>query len=830
MAGIPSHNRVGWLPAQVPGHVHLDLVRAGVIADPFIRMNERGVQWVDDTDWVYETSFSTEEPPAGGLRFLKFHGLDTVARIELNGELLGESENMLVPHEFEVTSLLRNGDEGEGLNTLRVKFQSAKQLGFARQREWNAGSDPVPYHWDTWAPRSMVRKAQYMYGWDWGPVLISCGIWQPVELIVVPTARLLDWKYTCIVEGNKATVGIEVEVERAPGIAQAPLSLRLSLADEPSSVALATVPDGCGRHTVAGRLIIENPELWQPNGLLALGEQPRLYPLEMAVVAGEQLVDSRSERIGLRTVELLHETDADGDGEGFQFRINGQGIFAKGANWIPNDSFPSLSLTENKSALRERVTQARDAGFNMLRVWGGGLYESEEFYDLCDELGILVWQDFGYGCAYYPDTGEYAKRSRQEAIAAVRRIRNHASLALWCGNNENDVMFRMNWHDAAPQRFVGEHLYHEILPAVVAAEDPATPYWPSSPYGGEHPGSEDTGDCHNWDVWHGRGDWVHYVESQARFCSEFGFAASCGMAAWNSVLSSKDREPRSAAVRWHDKTRKGYDTYLDYVSLHFPSPQTLEELVYYSQCNQAEALRCGVEHYRRLMGRCWGTLYWQFNDCWPVQSWSVIDSLGEPKAAYYASKRFYAPVLVSLLREGNTIAAHIVSDLRESIQGQLTLSVELFDGTMLECKRLPVTAAANEAAKVAEIDIRSVAGCERRAFVYATFVPEGSAHAIVAAENLLLLAEPKHLELSGTPPEIHVQAYDDERLSVEVSAREFAAYVWLRRSDQKILHVGDNFFHLRAGATHRVLVANPERLTAEQMAALVVCRTLESDT
>ncbi len=291
----------------------------------------------------------------------------------------------------------------------------------------------------------------------------------------------------------------------------------------------------------------------------------------------------------------------------------------------------------------------------MLRIWGGGLYETEEFYDLCDELGILVWQDFGFACSMYPDDKEwFVEQVRAEATAAVRRIRNHPCLALWCGGNENLELFQGRW-DGKTQatKFFGDKLIHETLPAVLEAEDPKTPYWPNSPYGGDNATSEDYGDSHYWNVWHSKlpgsnGDWPNYLLSTSRFSSEFGFAAPCGYASWDKAASPDDRWPRSPVARWHDKTRKGYETYLNFIAMHYPAPQTFDDLIYYGQANQADALKCGIEHWRRLKGRCWGTLFWQFNDCWPVQSWSVIDSEGDPKAAYYASKRFYAPVLLSL--------------------------------------------------------------------------------------------------------------------------------------------------------------------------------------
>ena len=858
-AGTPPHNHLPWLPAQVPGSVHLDLMRAGVIPDPFVRMHERDVAWVDESDWVYETTFAVDNPPPA-CAFLHFHGLDTLAEITLNGEVLGQTEDMFIPHEFPVGGKLSAGE-----NTLRVTFRSALRVGRERQAAWNeAGNDTLPYHWDNWAERAFVRKAQYQYGWDWGPVLRGCGLWQPVELITAPIARILDWKHDVKFEADgTATVTVTAEVERAPGQEETPLTFTVNLphirreefaledygegcigshtTEEIDAVAAeVSLPTGSGKVLVSASATVDDPVLWQPNGQLSDPEAgPALYQIYCSLQAAEAqeeedgFVDVKSGLIGLRTIELVREPDADGKGESFKFRVNGNDVFAKGANWIPESTFPGLLEAQpgemsfpSDTRVSNRIKQARDAGFNMLRIWGGGFYESEHFYDLCDAYGILVWQDFPYGCSYYPDTGEYADLARTEATAAVKRIRHHASLALWCGNNENHTMFEGNWTGTRPPRLLGEHLYHEILPAVVAAEDPQTPYWPGSPFGGPagDANSADFGDCHNWDVWHGRGDWVHYGENDSRFCSEFGFAASCGLAAWDECLAPGDRWPHSPAVRWHDKTRKGYETYLGYIALHFPESQSLEDLVYYSQINQAEALKFGVEHYRRRKGRCWGTLFWQLNDCWPVQSWAVIDSTGEPKAAYFACKKFYALLLLSLVRDGETVQAHLVSDLLTPLSGMLTLTVATLDGETLSEETADAGVAANAAAQAATFSLASAAGREREVSVHARFMSDDGAQ---AAENVLLLCEPKDLQRAD--PSLTLTVTEDGHLLIlTISAKRFAPYVWLRRTDNAPLAgLEDNFFHLRPGETRTLSVAKTADLqTADDLRGRLAVRTL----
>ena len=808
--GMPVHNTLPWLPAQVPGSVHLDLIRAGVIPDPLTRLHERDVSWVDDSEWVYETAWTVDDPPASA--FLRFHGLDTLAEIVLNGAPLGTAEDMYIAHEFPVGGKLAQGE-----NHLQITFRSAKRVGIERQAAWDAGgNDTLPYHWDNWNERAFVRKAQYQYGWDWGPVVRGCGIWQPVELVTVPVARLGDWQHSVeFTNDGKALVTVTAEVERMPGSENAPLTLTLSLAGaEPLAL---PVPTGTGTVTVAGTLSLTKTPRWQPNGL----GDAALSGLTRTLSAAGDEIDAANTRIGLRTIELIREPDADALGEGFKFRVNGSDVFIKGANWIPEHSIPAMITP---ARLRERITQARDAGFNMLRVWGGGFYESETFYDLCDEMGLLVWQDFPYACSYYPDTDQYADLARTEATAAVKRLRHHASLALWCGNNENLTMYEGNWTKTRPPRFLGDHLYQEILPEVVAAENPQTPYWPGSPYGGPDANSPDFGDCHNWDVWHGRGDWVHYVENDSRFCSEFGFAASCGLGAWDACLGPADKHPHSAAVRWHDKTRKGYDTYLGLIGIHFPESLSLEDLVYYSQCNQAEALKCGVEHYRRRKGRNWGTLFWQFNDCWPVQSWAVIDSMGEPRAAYFACKKFYAPILLSLVRDGDTATAHLVSDLLAPLPGRVTFTLATLDGETLSEETAEVSVAANSAAEVASFSLAASAGWERDVYVHAQFTAESGG---TKAENFLLLAEPKELRTADPALSLTVTETNDGFV-LTLTARKFAPYLWLRRSDNGPLpNLSDNFFHLRPGETKTLTLSKTAELQmADDVRGLLLLRSL----
>ena len=634
-----------WLPAQVPGSVHLDLITNGIIADPFERMNEMGVQWVDGKDWSYRTQFDYEPDKSLPKQVLRFEGLDTICTILLNGEVIGSSDNMFVPLELDVTGKLE-----VGINDLRIDFKSAVNEGLKLREayfEANSLKDPI----ERFEERTFVRKAQYMYGWDWGPRLVSAGVWQPVSLIQYASRITEVYVRQEHHEDGSVALHIQSEIE--------------------GSGELTHTLEPFGTLTGDGTLVIPNAPKWSP-------ENPVLFHLVSQLGSDDALVQN----IGFSHVRLLQEKDQ--FGESFEFEVNGRKVWIRGANWIPDHSFPAAVSTER---YRDRLTKAKDMGFNMLRVWAGGLYETEAFYDLCDELGILVWQDFPFGCAYYPDDEPWQAIIRNEAMVNIKRIRNRVSLALWCGNNENHEMFFNKWGDPAaqPPRYFGVNHYEDVLPKVVAEFDPGRSYIVSSPIGSppaddtdneklRGPNSNGYGDQHNWDAWHGRGDWRYYSDSEGRFSSEYGFASSCNTELWEKTLGEGDWDHGSPAVRWHDKTGKGYETFQGFVKLHYPESDSLEDWVYYSQLNQRDALRFGVEHYRRSEF-CKGSLIWQLNDCWPVQSWAILDGDGNYKALAYELRRLYADATSSLFRKNDEFTLWAINDGAETVSGVAQISV-----------------------------------------------------------------------------------------------------------------------------------------------------------
>lgn len=728
-----GYSRMEWLPATVPGHVHHDLVRAGVIADPFTAMAELGCQWVDETDWVYELPFEFAPTPHLTRRVLRFEGLDTVCKVFLDGLPVADHDNMFVPLEVDVSAQL-----SPGRHVLRVEFASACRTGRARRDAYFAAEqlDASTIRFDE---RAFVRKAQYMFGWDWGPRLVSAGIWRPVRLLEFE-ARLLD---VHVEQLHSAAGGVE---------------LRMTSQVDGSGRVLHFV-DAHGSVGDGVPLRIPEPRRWWPAGC---GEQalytvtsvllpPASEPPATVEHARALALDVRTQRVGLRTVELRQQPDA--EGRSFQFVVNGRPIWAMGANWIPDHSFPSAVTPER---LKEQLRRALDMNMNMLRVWGGGLYETDEFYDLCDELGLMVWQDFPFACSYYPDDTDAQAAVAREAEVNVVRLRNHASLALWCGNNENLMMHQEGWEAPGrhPPRLYGERIYDSTLPELLQRLDAGRPYIHTSPTGGARANDDHTGDQHYWDVWHGRGDWTHYADSRARFSSEFGFASAPSPRTWTRIgEGALDWSPRHPHARWHDKTLKGHDTFLGYVELHYPAAHSVEEWSYFSQLNQRDALRFGIEHYRRSHA-CSGTLVWQLNDCWPAQSWAVLDFDGELKAAAFELRRLFAPALASLIVEGDVgRVICLLDNAFEAFDGELRFeATSLLDGRVLERVERRVRLQPGERATCVECDVGRF---PRETTLLSVEFAGATTHRLLTEPKLAQLAPPD-VTLTRRGQELHV--------------------------------------------------------------------------
>ncbi|MFG2008372.1 glycoside hydrolase family 2 protein [Micromonospora sp. NPDC048868] len=616
------------VPATVPGCVHTDLLAAGLIPDPYLDDNEKQLAWIGRTDWVYETTFTHR--PGGDERVdLVCAGLDTVATLTLNGTEVGRAENMHRGHRFDVRSRLVAGS-----NTLVVRFDSA--YGYAEAQRDRLGDRPNAYP----EPFPFIRKMACNFGWDWGPTLVTAGIWQEIGLHAWSTARLAVVRPLVTVEAGHGRVELHVEVERA---GDAPLTVRATVA---GAAAEATIP--AGERTAVLTLTVRDPALWWPRGY---GDQP-LHPLDVTLHdADDHPLDTWSRRIGFRSVRL--DTTPDAHGTPFALHVNDTPVFVRGVNWIPDDAFPTR-ITRDR--LAHRFRQAADANVNLLRVWGGGRYESDDFYDLADELGLLVQQDFLFACAAYPEEEPLRAEVAAEATEQVLRLAPHPSLVLWTGNNENIWGWHdWDWQEPLAGRTWGRGYYLELLPRIVAELDPTRPYWPGSPWSGReeiHPNDPAHGTTHIWDVWN-TDDYTKYREYVPRFVAEFGYQAPPAYATLRRALSDEPLAPDSPGMAHHQKAIDGDAKLRRGLDAHLPAPADFDDWHWLTQLNQARAIQLAVEHFRSHRDVCAGTIVWQLNDCWPVTSWSAVDGDGRRKPLWYALRRAYADRLLTVQpREG----------------------------------------------------------------------------------------------------------------------------------------------------------------------------------
>jgi len=784
-----------WLPAQVPGSVHTDLLTLGRIPDPFVADNELRVQWVAERDWEYRLLFQADPRLLAEEHvYLVCDGLDTLADVTLNGQPVDHAENAFRQYRWDVTALL-----AEGENALHIAFPSPVAAIRARLEEQPLRS---PSHSIPGGP--YLRKAPCQFGWDWGPKLPPIGIWKDVRLEGYTAARLDDvhlrQQHADGAGHGAFIVSADVAIERWQD-SDLTVSLRLVAPDgtvQETAIALA----GGATAGVLG-IEVDDPHLWWPNGY---GDQP-LYKVEIALRRDEETCDRRAFQLGLRTLELRQEPDE--FGTSFTFVVNGVPIFAKGANWIPADAFPTHLGDEH---LEHLVRSAAEAHMNMLRVWGGGFYEEERFYDLCDRYGILVWQDFIFSCSTYPTDEAFFENVRVELVENVRRLRHRASLALWCGNNEMEWGWvSWGWNDLEEsQRLEAayDRLFHHLLPELCAAEAPDTPYWPSSPSSGtpfQDPNGTEAGDTHNWEVWHGNKPFAAYRAHDSRFVSEFGFQSLPPLDTIRTYADEADWNMTSYIMEHHQRNTAGNGKIVAYMTDHFRLPKDFDSLVYVTQVLQAECVRTGVEYWRRNRHRTSGTLYWQLNDCWPVASWSSLDYFGRWKALHYVARRFYAPVLLSAEEEGATVSLHVTNDLTSEWRGTVRWSLETLAGEVLAAGEKSITVPALSAEQACTLDFSDQIDVHNRCqvvLVYELWQDDGCTHPQRTSLGVVPFAPSKHLAL--TDPELHYTiAERDTGFEIEVTAQKLARFVWLELEGADPIF-GDNFFDLPAGRTMKV--------------------------
>lgn len=797
-------NSDGWMPATVPGGVHTDLLALGKIPDPFVADNEKQVQWIAQTDWEYKTSFKTSGDVLREARqFLVCDGLDTLAEVSLNGKLLGKANNLYRQWKWEVTGSLKKQ------NDLTVIFRSPVTYITERQKVkplWGGGDIPGGPH---------LRKAPCHFGWDWGPKLPPIGIWKDIRIEGYTSAKFEDVHVRQEHEDGKVTVSVSAEVKAWDNKAETMTMTLISPLATKQTITVKTAAQA------EASIVVKDPLLWWPNGY---GAQ-NLYQLQVVLWSDISELDVRTYQIGLRTIQLKQEPDE--WGESFTFIVNGVPVFAKGSDWIPADSFPARITNAHLEYLLKSATEAH---MNMLRVWGGGLYESESFYSLCDRLGILVWQDFTFACGVYPEDEEFAENVRIEAIENVRRLRHRASLALWCGNNEMERDWAGPWNE--PENPINQRLkmgydrmYHHLLPAIVASEDPDTVYWPSSPSSGipfTDPDGMQRGDMHYWDVWHGRKPFTAYRTQFPRFMSEFGFQALPPYRTIQTYAAPEDQNMTSYIMEHHQRSGSGNGLMIAQMTDTFRMPKDFESLVYLSMLLQAEGIRYGVEHWRRNMHRVSGTLIWQLNDCWPVASWASLDYYGRWKALHYAAKRFYAPVLLSVEDDGTRMSIHVTNDLTRKWEGLVRWRLEDVSGNVAQSGEHRVAAKPLADTAIASFDFADkVSDTNKRDLVFVAELYQGDEK---IATSVSTFAPIKHLALKQ--PELKVEIdLKDNMLILSVSTISLARFVELALDGVDVVF-SDNYFDVPAGQSVQIIAPLPAGWRLEQARKSLQVRSL----
>lgn len=774
-----------WHSAHVPGSVYADLTADGTMPDPFWRENELDAFERMKKDYVYQRAFTvTEAQLAHAHVELVCEGLDTLAHVSLNGREIAFADNMHITWVWDVKEQLHAGE-----NTLEIRFDSPI-LYCAKKAEEAPGwesSDATPGF-------RHLRKAHCMFGWDWGPRLPDAGIWRPIFLRTWDAARLEN---ALMLQAHHDGV---VDV-----------TIRPEIAGESAWSAEITAPDGevmiIPKTTAAEQVVtIQNPQLWWPNGL---GKQP-LYRVTVRLAAG----DTRTWRIGLRTMTVSREKDE--WGEEFCHVVNGVKVFAMGADYIPEDNILARVTPERTRRLLEGC---KAANFNAIRVWGGGYYPDDAFYDICDELGLLVWQDLMYACAFYDLTPDFERSIRVETHQNVARLRHHASLALICGNNEME-MFMAGANSALINHrtweFVPTYPHHitdyvkmfeYILPAIVKETAPQTYWWPASPSSGgnfDAPNDENRGDNHYWDVWHGEKPFTEYRKFFFRYASEFGFQSFPCLKSVEQFTLPDDRNIFSRVMERHQRNQAANGKILSYLSQTFRYPNSFDDLLYASQLMQAEAIRYGVEHWRRNRGRCMGAIIWQLNDIWPVASWASIDYYGRWKALHYAAKRFFAPVMVSAEEEGElsqnpkineyhpaplekSFRLNVCNETLRDVTGEVVWALRTPDGAIVRQNQQTLTIPAMSAKWLDKVDCADASLTGH--YVSFAFVVDD----VAVSEGTCIFCAPKHFEF--VDPRLTVETRGD---TLVVTSHAYAKQVWLESEDADLL-LDDNAFDMNPG-------------------------------
>ena len=803
-----------WMSARVPGTVHQDLLDHGRLPDPFYGMNEQKVQWVEKEDWLYRTVFTvTADQLKSDAAWLTFEGLDTYADVYLNGSLLLKADNMFVGHKLAVKDVLREGE-----NRLMIRFRSPVE---ETAPQWDTDGFNYPADNDHSEKRMSVytRKAPYSYGWDWGIRLATSGIWRPVKLTFCNGAVIDDFfvRQQEVTE-QVAKVDNQLEINNVTSTSKEAQVKVVYAYGEQADTLTRTVVLQPGKNSLSMPAWIEKPHLWMPNGW----GDPALYTFTATVSVDGKEVASREEAIGLRSIRVVMEDDK--DGKSFYFEVNGKPMFAKGSNYIPGDALLPNMTGERYARLFEDI---RAANMNMVRVWGGGIYEDDRFYEEADRNGILVWQDFIFACTTYPHDPTFLKRVSEEAVYNMRRLRNHASLAMWCGNNEiYEGMRYWGWKDKYSPVVWKEMtegydvLFRQLLPELVEANDPGRFYMHGSPYEANwgRPESWKIADSHNWGTWYGQKPFESLDTEIPRFMSEYGFQAFPEMKTIRMFASPEDYELESPVMNAHQKASIGNFLIKKTMALYYKVPEKFEDLIYAGLILQGQGMRHGIEAHRRHRPYCMGSLPWQLNDSWPVVSWSSIDYYGNWKAMHYQIRRAFAPVLVDAIKEGNNLSYYIMSD--RLTDEELTLNLELmdFNGKVYRKQKVDGLLPANTSKLFYQEPVEQALAGRDSATTFMHMVVK-SKKGEVLSDEIYYFAHPKDQLLPKTP--LHWQVKQKKGYcEVTVKADKLARDIFIEVPVQGV-RFSDNFFDLLPGQKKKVIITSPDGKSLDHLQVTV---------
>ncbi|MBI9104219.1 MAG: glycoside hydrolase family 2 protein [Spirochaetales bacterium] len=780
------------IPIRIPGDNITALYEAEIIPDPYYGKNEMDLQWIGRSDWSFENRFTIDKTDLTSKNtWVHFDSIDTLAEVYLNGTLLGRTENMFRAYRFSIKDILLEGE-----NTLEVRVASPEE---GAKRLAKVQPYPVPYgEFPVQSPnRNLVRKTACHAGWDWGPCLMISGLYGKIALIS-SDLEIIEAVHTNLIQ-NGDDWTIEVSLDLFSGLpGETEIEAECSGAKISETVNLTT-----GSQTKKLKLEVNNPDLWWPAGY---GEQP-LY--ELKISSGE---NRTSRMIGFRTVDIL--TEEDDKGTGMVFQVNGREIFCKGANWIPMDALPAR---ESEKRYEELLTAAVNANMNMIRVWGGGKYEEDDFYDTCDRLGLLIWHDFMFACSLYPADKEFLDNVKKEVSYQIKRLKSHPSIALWCGNNEN--VGALTWFEeskANRDRYLID--YYKLNEAVVGETvkelDPSRKWWSSSPSAGEGDFSDcwhnDTrGDMHYWSVWHEGKPFEAYYEVTPRFCSEFGFQSFSSLETVKTFADEEQMNITSPVMEHHQRNDRGNTIIATTLSRYYRFPQSFEEMLYLSQVQQAFAITTAVEYWRSRRPTCMGTLIWQLNDNWPVASWSSLEYNGKWKPLHYAAKRFFAPLHLVILKKEDKISIHGCSDIQESRQGTLRLDIIDFDGKVKKSFSSSCSIHGDSSALLFEETVDKRDFPEAEHFCRAVFTPahiknqgSGSGSGSEKLENTILLAPPKACAIRKTKINARLEKSEGGQ-EIILTSEKPAFNVCLELPGYKA-EFSDNCFSLIPGEERRI--------------------------